>query len=137
MPARGRMDYNAPSAYERLIAPRYAAIAEALVEAADVRAGEHVLELGAGTGLVTSMVAERVAPSGSLCATDLSRGMLELARERVDRADVSFVIADYSAQLPFLDDAFDVVVSGLTYVQNTGDALAEAARVLAPGGRSR
>src|ERR671932_384465 len=41
-----RMDY-APSAYERLISPRYAPIADALVEAADLRPGEHALELAA------------------------------------------------------------------------------------------
>jgi ubiquinone/menaquinone biosynthesis C-methylase UbiE len=59
-----RMDYDAPSAYRRLIAPRYAPIADALVAAAALRPGEQVLELCAGTGLVSSRVAAAIAPDG-------------------------------------------------------------------------
>ena len=61
--------------------------------------------------------------------------MLEVAREHVREPGVSFAIVDYGAPLPFLDRSFDVVLSGLTYVQNKADSVAEVARVLAPGGR--
>lgn len=129
------MAYEAPDEYHRLIAPRYAPIAEALVDAAELRPGERVLELGAGTGVVTARVAARIVPGGSLCVTDLSRSMLEVARRNVDRANASFMIVDYGAPFPFLDASFDVVLSGLTYAQNSPLALAEVARMLEPGGR--
>jgi SAM-dependent methyltransferase len=129
------MDYDAPSAYGRLIAPRYAPIADALVAAADLRPGEDVLELGAGTGLVSSRAAAAIAPGGRLVVTDLSAPMLELARAGLDGPAVTFALVDYSAPLPFLDRSFDVVLSGLTYVQNTTESLAEVRRVLEPGGR--
>ena len=132
---RVRTHYDAPAAYDRLIAPRYAPIAQALVDASRLRPGEHVLELGAGTGLVTGLAGERIGTEGRLWATDLSRGMLATARDRVSSANVSFAIVDYNAPLPFLDVSFDVVLSGLTYVQDKSRALTEVARVLKPGGR--
>ena len=129
------MDYDAPSVYRRLIAPRYAPIADALVEAAALQPGEDVLELGAGTGLVSSRAAAAIAPGGRLLVTDLSAAMLEAARESLDGRGVSFALVDYGAPLPFLDRSFDVVLSGLTYVQNTTQSVAEVMRVLEPGGR--
>jgi SAM-dependent methyltransferase len=127
------MGYDAPSAYAELIAPRYAPIADALVEAARPRPKDDVLELGAGTGLVTGRVSPRVR---SLVATDLAPGMLEVARRSIRRTvGLSFVMVDYNAPLPFLDSSFDLVLSGLTYVQDAAAALAEVMRVLKPKGR--
>ena len=125
--------YDAPDAYAERIEPRFAAIADALVAAAAPRRSDDVLELGAGTGLVTRRVAGRVR---SLVATDLSHVMLELARRstRPGRG-LSFATVDYGAPLPFLGASFDLVLSGLTYVQGSRAALGEAARVLRPGGR--
>jgi SAM-dependent methyltransferase len=127
------MGYDAPMSYERLIAPRYAPIADALVAAARPRAGDDALELGAGTGLVTRRVAPHVR---SLVATDLAPGMLELARRSVTVSPcLSFAIVDYRMPLPFLDASFDLVLSGLTYVQDAAAPLREVARVLRPAGR--
>jgi SAM-dependent methyltransferase len=127
------MQYDAPAAYAELIAPRYAPIADALVEAAAPRANDDVLELGAGTGLVTKRMAPRVR---SLVATDLSAGMLAVGRESVRRAPgLSFALVDYGAPLPFLDRSFDLVLSGLTYAQNSRETVDEMVRVLKPNGR--
>ena len=127
------MGYDAPAAYAELIAPRYAPIADALVAAARPRQNDDVLELGAGTGLVTRRVSPHVR---SLVATDLAPGMLEVARRSIRRnGGLSFVIVDYNAPLPFLDSSFDLVLSGLTYVQDTAAPLAEVLRVLKPNGR--
>jgi SAM-dependent methyltransferase len=131
--ARVRMGYDAPRAYAERIEPRYEPIADALVEAVRPSRTDDVLEVGAGTGLVTRRVAGRVR---SLVATDLSREMLEVGRESIGRkSGLSFAIVDYGAPLPFLDRSFDLVLSGLTYVQDARAPLKEVARVLRPGGR--
>jgi SAM-dependent methyltransferase len=127
------MGYQAASTYAELIAPRYAPIADALVEAAALGERDDVLELGAGTGLVTARAAPRVR---SLVATDLSEGMLALARDSMPPlAGLTFALVDYGKRLPFLDASFDLVLSGLTYVQDSREPLAEIARVLRPRGR--
>ena len=127
------MGYEAPAAYASLIAPRYVPIADALLAAAAPKRDDDVLELGAGTGLVTTRVARRVR---SLVATDRVPGMLALARDSIrPRPGLTFALVDYAAPLPFLDASFDLVLSGLTYVQDSRGPVAEIARVLRPGGR--
>ena len=133
MSERVAMAYDAPDAYAMLIGPRYAPIARALVDAAALRPVDDALELGAGTGLVTRLAAPHVR---SLLATDVEAGMLELARRATRRhRQVRFALVDYQLPLPFLDASFDVVLSGLTYVQDANDSIKELARVLKPGGR--
>ena len=133
MAERASMGYDAPAAYARLIGPRYAPIAQALVEGVAVRPEDDVLELGAGTGLVTKLAARRAR---SLLATDVVPGMLEIARRSTRRdPSVRFGLVDYARPLPFLDRSFDVVLSGLTYVQDDNDAVKEIARVMKPRGR--
>ena len=127
------MSYDAPGAYARLIAPRYAPIADALVEAATLREDDDVLEVGAGTGLVTARVAPHVR---SVVATDLSTDMLERARASLRRRqNVTYALLDYSGPFPFLDASFSLLLSGLTYLQDSPAALAETARVLRANGR--
>jgi SAM-dependent methyltransferase len=129
---RADVGYDAPRAYADLIEPRYAPIADALVETARPRPEQNALELGAGTGLVTRRIAGRLC---SLLATDLSPAMLEVARSSIDNDNVAFALVDYAKPLPFLDASFDLVLSGLTYVQDSSAALREVARVLRPHGR--
>lgn len=127
------MAYDAPAAYAKLIGPRYAPIAQALVDTAALRPEDDALELGAGTGVVTKLAAPYVR---SLLATDVVPGMLDLARRATRRhPHVRFALVDYQEPLPFLDASFDVVLSGLTYVQDASKAVKELARVLRPGGR--
>jgi SAM-dependent methyltransferase len=133
VPVKRGMTYDAPAAYADLIGPRYAPIAAALVEAAGLRPDDDVLELGAGTGLVT----KRVAPSvRSLVATDASAQMLERARSALRRkGNVTYALLDYSRPFPLLDASFSLVLSGLTFVQDSSAALGEIARVLRRRGR--
>lgn len=130
---RAGSSYDAPTTYAKLIAPRFAPIAGALIEAATLRPKDDVLEVGAGTGLVTKRAAPRVR---SLLATDLSPGMLGVARKSVRRTPgLAFALLDYGAAFPFLNASFDVVLSGLTFVQNSPGTLKEITRVLKPNGR--
>ncbi|MEK7764941.1 MAG: methyltransferase domain-containing protein, partial [bacterium] len=90
-----------------------------------------MLELGAGTGLLTRALAKM---SAEVVASDLALGMLRFGRER-NGLELA-VVAD-AERLPFRDASFDVVVAknALSYCVHKDRALAEARRVLVPGGR--
>ncbi len=97
--------------------------------ALDLRPGERVLDLAAGTGVSTV----ELARSGARCvATDFSLGMLRAGAGR----DVPFVAGD-ALHLPYADGAFDAVTTsfGLRNVVHHDEGLRELARVTRPGGR--
>ena len=120
-------------AYDRLIRPKYEAVAGHLVAAAGSDLGRAtVVEVAAGTGALTHLLAPA---AGRYLATDLSAAMLHVARERTPHdVPVDWLVADV-ATLPFRDASVDLVVSSLGPVQDTAALLAEAARVLRPEGR--
>jgi demethylmenaquinone methyltransferase / 2-methoxy-6-polyprenyl-1,4-benzoquinol methylase len=103
----------------------------AVVQALDVRPGERLLDLAAGTGTST----EPFADAGVLAVPcDFSLGMLKVGRGR--RPDLGFVAGD-ATRLPFADGAFDAVTIsfGLRNVGDVDAALAEMRRVTRHGGR--
>jgi demethylmenaquinone methyltransferase/2-methoxy-6-polyprenyl-1,4-benzoquinol methylase len=103
----------------------------AVVEALDMRPGEKLLDLAAGTGTSTAPFAD----AGVLAVPcDFSLGMLRAGRGR--RPDLPFVAGD-ATRLPFADAAFDAVTIsfGLRNVGDTAAALAEMRRVTRHGGR--
>jgi phosphatidylethanolamine/phosphatidyl-N-methylethanolamine N-methyltransferase len=117
----------------RLLNRRFSAIPAMVAD--DLRGTRRVLEVAAGTGLVTLQVAPAVA---SLVATDRSPEMLEVLRDRVKEAGLANVEvkeADVLA-LDFADATFDAVVAGnlLHLLPEPGKALDEIRRVLRPGG---
>src|SRR3954471_13768054 len=71
--------------------------------------GEHILDVGCGSGETTLELADAVGPSGEVVGADISRPMLEVARRRAaGRAGVSFLEADVQAH-PFAAASFDAV----------------------------
>ncbi|HET7473915.1 MAG TPA: class I SAM-dependent methyltransferase [Candidatus Limnocylindrales bacterium] len=125
--------------YERLIAPRYAVVAAAILDALDLRADDAVLDIGAGTGGLARLILPRLGREGRLVLLDLSAGMLEVARERVstdapDAPSVELVVGDLT-ELPLETGAFSQVVAQFTPLQDSVPGISEAARVLRPGGR--
>jgi len=108
---------------------------DALVDAAELRGGEQVLDLGCGTGHSTLALAAR---AGRVVGLDLTDAMLaearSLARER-GIANASFERGD-AEDLPYADASFDVVTSRVSahHYARPRRAVQEAARVLRPGG---
>lgn len=109
-----------------------------LVERAAIRPGQRVLDLGCGTGTLGLRV-KLTCPGAEVVGLDADARMLRAARLKAGRtgAAVEFV-RGHAQKLPFPDGAFDRVVSGLFFHHLVPDAkraaLAEARRVLAPGG---
>ena len=97
----------------------------------------HVLEVAAGTGILTRRLRDLLPENSFLRATDLNPPMLEVARAKF-RPDerVAFQPAD-GTDLPFGDGAFDAVVRqfGIMFFPDKERSCREAHRVLVPGGR--
>ena len=110
-------------------------VGESLAEAADVRAGERVLDVAAGNGNATLAAARRFA---EVISTDYVPALLDKGRARAqaEHLEVSFQVADAEA-LPFADGRFDVVLStfGAMFTPEHRRAAGEMMRVLRPGGR--
>lgn len=95
-----------------------------------------ILEIAAGTGVVTRALRASVPASVEIVATDLNPAMLERARARGTPAPVQWQQAD-AMQLPFPDASFDLVVCqfGVMFFPEKAAAFREARRVLSPRGR--
>lgn len=99
------------------------------------RAPSRVLEIAAGTGVVTRALASVLPTAASIVATDLNQAMLDQASAVGTARPVEWRQAD-ALQLPFADEAFDAVVCqfGAMFFPDKSAAFAEARRVLRPGG---
>jgi len=110
-------------------------VGEMLAEAADVRAGEDVLDVAAGNGNATLAAARRFA---HVTSTDYVPALLEKGKRRAqaEGLDVQFQLAD-AEELPYEDGAFDVVLStfGVMFAPDQARAAREMLRVVRPGGR--
>ncbi len=110
----------------------------ALIERSGVRPGERVLDLAGGTGDLARLFAGRVGAHGAVVLADINRNMLALGRDRLLDAGTLLPLVQCDAEaLPFPTASFDCVAIafGLRNVTRKERALAEMARVLAPGGR--
>ena len=129
--------------YEALWQAQLADAQAALLAAAGLRRGERVLDVACGTGLVSFAAAHAVGPAGQVLGVDLSEGMVDAARLRATRREVSnATFMHMDAEALALPDGvptagFDVALCalGLMYVPDPDQALREMRRVLKPGGR--
>jgi SAM-dependent methyltransferase len=109
-----------------------------LVEAARLAPGQRVLDIATGTGIAAEMAAEAVGPSGRVVAADISRPMLDRARERLGGlAQVSLAVEDGQA-LTMPDASFDAVLCSMALMlfPDPARGIAEFRRVLRDGGRA-
>jgi SAM-dependent methyltransferase len=129
---------SAAEVYERELVPAiFGPWAPRMVGLAALAAGERVLDVACGTGVVARLAAEHVGPAGRVVGLDLNPGMLAVARSLpVAGVPVGWVQAT-AGRLPFPDGSFEVVCCqlGLQFFPDRAAALAEMARVLVPGGR--
>lgn len=111
---------------------------EAVFEKVPLHAGERVLEVACGTGIVSRIAVERFPNIDSIVGVDLNPNMLDIARVHTPATTipVEWRQGDICA-LPFPDASFDVALcqQGLQYVSDKIAALREMKRVLVPGGR--
>lgn len=111
---------------EAMVRPVYGAVLAALAP----KPGQRLLDVGCGAGLF----AQLAAGSGAVvCGIDASKAMLDIAADRVPAGD--FRKGDLET-LPYRDSSFDVVTgfNAFQFAANPSRALAEAARVVRPGG---
>jgi arsenite methyltransferase len=105
----------------------------------DLRPGEIVLDLGSGGGIDVLLSARRVGPAGKAYGLDMTDDMLALARENQRQAGVTNVefLKGEIENIPLPDNSVDVIISNcvINLSADKGRALAEAFRVLKPGGR--
>jgi ubiquinone/menaquinone biosynthesis C-methylase UbiE len=110
---------------------------EVLLDAAEIGAGDRVLEVAAGPGGAGFAAAERVSPNGSVVLSDVAAQMVAVAVRRASgNPRVSTDVFDQSA-IGFDDASFEVVINrhGLMFVEDPVTTVSEAVRVLRAGGR--
>ena len=108
------------------------------VAATDLREGETVLDLGSGGGIDCFLAAQKVGPSGKVIGVDMTPGMVVRARKNQQGTypNVEFRLGEIEA-LPVADATVDVIISNcvINLSPERDRVLAEALRVLKPGGR--
>ncbi len=125
-----------PKLYEEYLVPLiFEPYAADLVNRVASRSLVSVLEIAAGTGVVTRRLASALPQGVSIVATDLNQAMLDLASAVGTKRPVQWRQAD-AMQLPFEDSVFDAVVCqfGAMFFPEKSKAFSEARRVLRSGG---
>jgi ubiquinone/menaquinone biosynthesis C-methylase UbiE len=120
---------------ERMFAP----LTSALIDAAQIRQGQSLLDIGGGSGQPSLTMAPLVGNAGSVTYTDPAAGMVKAAHEEAQRRGLTNIQFHQVAaeQLPFPNDRFDVAVGRLSvmFFPDPAAGLREILRVVKPGGR--
>jgi len=100
---------------------------------AGLKPGDRIIDVGAGTGVISLLAQQLVGPDGEVIALDPSRGMLGEARS----TGVKLITQGLAEALPFPDDYFDMLTMGyaLRHVSDLHCTFGEYLRVLKPGGK--
>lgn len=126
---------EAAKAYEALMVPAlFGEWPSKVSRAARIQAGERVLDVACGTGVLAREAVLRTGEPELVVGLDPNAGMLEVAKQLVPNVEWRQGVAE---SLPFPEASFDVVVSqfGLMFFDDRPEAIRQALRVLRPGGR--
>lgn len=124
-----------PEVYERCLGPLlFRPYAIDLATRAQELGGDRILEIAAGTGIATRVLAS-LLPSAQIDATDLNEAMVRIGAALTDAPNVRWSVADAMA-LPFVSATFDLAVCqfGVMFFPDCLAAMHEIRRILAPGG---
>jgi len=130
----GQISEDAAKIYEKVYLPAlFQEWCPLAIQAANVKAGDSVVDVACGTGVLAIAVSEHVGPRGKTIGVDINDGMLNIARSK--SSSVEWLNAPAEV-LPFTDDYFNCAVSqfGLMYFKNQEAAIREMMRVLQPSG---
>lgn len=133
--SHGQVSADAAEVYDSFFVPAlFAQWTEVVLDAAGVRTGCSVVDVGCGTGTTARAAAERVGSSGSVVGVDINPGMLSVARRTDSRVTWTLAPAE---QLPVPEESFDAALCQfvLMFVDDPDTVAAELYRVLRPGGR--
>jgi SAM-dependent methyltransferase len=134
-PEPWQVSTEAAEVYESCFVPAiFGAWASRVADAAGIRRGDRVLDVGCGTGVLAREALRRVGREGQVVGLDLNEGMLAVAART--EPGIEWRQGD-AASLPFEDASFGVVVSqfALMYFPERATSLSEMWRTLASGGR--
>jgi ubiquinone/menaquinone biosynthesis C-methylase UbiE len=128
---------NIPEFYDRYLVPLiFEPYARDLAVRVAADRPQRVLEVAAGTGVVTRALASKLSRSAQLIVTDLNQAMLDYAKSRMGQDErTEWKVAD-AQELPFEDESFDAVACqfGAMFFPEKVRAFKEALRVLRPNG---
>ena len=134
--SKWQLSGNAAELYEQYLVPTiFVPWAQHLLGRIVPQAGDNVLDVACGTGIVARMAKARVGASGKVAGVDLNAGMLGVAKAIVGDGSIDWIEADVGA-IPLDDQTFDVAYcqQGLQFFPDKVGALKEIARLLRPGG---
>jgi SAM-dependent methyltransferase len=132
---RGQLSASAAEVYDGFFVPAlFAQWTDIVLDAAEVRSGQRVLDVGCGTGVLARAAHARVGAHGHVAGLDPNDGMLAVARRAEPGIEWQSGPAE---QMPYADQSFDRTVSqfALMFFTDPSAALREVSRVTRPNGR--
>jgi ubiquinone/menaquinone biosynthesis C-methylase UbiE len=123
--------------YDQMFARVTQAFISPLLDAAQIAAGQRILDVATGTGAAARAARNLVGPDGEVMAGDISPTMLDVAKRNEANSGIKFERFD-GHKLPYPDASFDRVICqlGLAFFDDPGRGLKEFRRVLKPEGRT-